>query len=164
LHAENVTVFPGAISDTTGKTRLFFVDGHIGDSRIYDPKDGHEQGVEVETLTIDDLLDRAGLDGTKLFIKLDVQGFEPQVLRGMRKTLAGAEDIILYTELTEDTLSAAGTSVANYVALIRELGFLPVDQKADLADIAWPSIEEIGQSKDWCFRYRPGSNSVQRVQ
>src|SRR5207248_2423763 len=56
-----------------------------------------DEGIEVPIATVDSL----GLHPD--FIKIDVEGYEPQVLRGARQTIKGSP-IILFEALNDDAL------------------------------------------------------------
>ena len=74
-----VTVHECALWDSTGERLRFSEDGST-------TAVGAEGALEVETATIDDVVARAGLERLD-FVKLDVEGAEPNVLRGAAETL-----------------------------------------------------------------------------
>jgi len=77
--------------------------------------------VEVPVLVIDDrLVDVA--PGRVAFVKIDVQGWECHVLRGMRATLARNPQAVLAIEIFPAGLQEAGASGAELAQLIRDLG------------------------------------------
>jgi FkbM family methyltransferase len=82
----------------------------------------------VRALRIDDLcIERAA------FCKLDVEGFEPQVIAGMMELIRRALPILV-TEANEYWLTRAGSSSAGYSALLRSLGYRLFDIDSDLAE------------------------------
>lgn len=106
----NITTVEAAASDAagtatinlaggsnTGSTSLHFDSGAVGTER-------------VETIIIDDYLERHGIDEIDL-IKIDVEGHELHVLQGMRRTLNVPADKApeLFVEVNENTLQSAGT-------------------------------------------------------
>ena len=56
------------------------------------------------------------------FIKVDVQGWELNVLRGMERTLAAADPVI-FLEFWPEGLRRAGSAPGEMFSLVRDLGF-----------------------------------------
>lgn len=86
-----------AAGSNTGSTSLHFESGAVGTE-------------QVETVPIDDFLEQHGIARIDL-LKIDVEGHELHVLRGMRKTLKAPADTApeLFVEVNENTLRSAGT-------------------------------------------------------
>ena len=85
------------------------------------------EGARVATL--DQLCAETGLARVDL-IKLDVDGAEPDVLRGAEVTLGrDAPDMVI--ELAPYALERAGESLAGYVGLLTEHGYRLFDQRTD---------------------------------
>lgn len=59
-----------------------------------------------------------------LFIKLDVEGFEPRAIRGLARTVANRRPAIM-TEINSEMLEAGGSSVLLFDAQMRDLGYKP---------------------------------------
>jgi FkbM family methyltransferase len=78
--------------------------------------------VEVDAITIDSLLD--GMPADRLAIKLDVEGYEARVLRGMHETLARTRQFIAIMEFDGDKLTRAATPPAEALALMLDLGLV----------------------------------------
>lgn len=91
-----VTIVGKAVSDTRGRTRMW-VDSPgsakntlsqkwVETLREDEHRFGHTlefgQGQEVETVTLEDLIASCG---TPFFVKIDVEGLEPSVIRGLRR-------------------------------------------------------------------------------
>jgi len=64
--------------------------------------------VRVPMVTIDGVMSRLGTIG-KTFFKIDTQGFELNVLKGMERTLAGPDDWVLKMEFGPHWLQSQGT-------------------------------------------------------
>ncbi|MBA2435798.1 MAG: FkbM family methyltransferase [Chthoniobacterales bacterium] len=65
------------------------------------------------------------------FLKVDVEGFETEVLRGATRLLRSGAIQFIYAEIIEQALLEAGSSVAEIDELLREFGFQPVIFSAD---------------------------------
>lgn len=75
---------------------------------------------EVPCVSLDELADR--LDGQVDFVKIDVEGWEPAVLRGARRMVAANPAINIVMEWSPGQMAGAGAGAAEVVALIRSLG------------------------------------------
>jgi FkbM family methyltransferase len=62
------------------------------------------------------------------FIKIDVQGFEKEVLRGMQKFLKSCNDVYVFIEWDEKHTNNAGSSLNELESLLTSNGFYPVEQ------------------------------------
>jgi FkbM family methyltransferase len=124
---EIVKAFKVVCSDVSGKVSVskvsnMFVVGHNGDS---------EQEL-VESVRLDDLI-----EDTIDFVKLDVEGHEPAVIRGMASILSRNHPIII-SEINEYWLrSCSRSSGAEYVRLLTSLGYDVFDVK----DLQYPLRE-----------------------
>ena len=90
--------------------------GTMSDIRL---SGGKQQTVEVDMTTIDDFLPP---DLTVDLVKIDVEGHEPMVMRGMEKTIARSPNIRIVTEFA-DSLLAHTLNPADFADYIRGLGF-----------------------------------------
>ena len=76
---DNVEVRPIALSDKTGKAKFYLATAHA-DSSLFEPEKFSE-AIEVEALRLDDLdIDVTGY--SRVVLKMDAEGFEPEVLQG----------------------------------------------------------------------------------
>jgi FkbM family methyltransferase len=122
----NVTTVAGAIGDVVGTGRPALHLHNVGDHSVAS-RGG--PGHEVPVTTVDVAL-AAVSAGAVRFVKVDVQGYEPHVLRGMRKTLERNPDAVLALEVFPQALRAAGSSARGLMEWLREAGmggweFLP---------------------------------------
>ncbi|MEZ0230858.1 MAG: FkbM family methyltransferase [Planctomycetota bacterium] len=120
-HLANVRLHQVAASDAKGTLTLYLSDANRGDHRT-SPAPEARRSFTVSATPIDDLLaHEPRID----FVKIDVQGAETIVLRGMKETLRRCERIGVLCELTPELLSRAGSSGEELLALFREPGLAP---------------------------------------
>jgi len=107
----------GAHDDTLTLTRARF---NSGDSRLSrheaSPASG---GLSVPVRPLDALLGGRPLD----FVKIDVQGWELEVFKGMRGQLAGSRPMRIYFEFWPAGLRPAGSDPAELLAFLRQHAF-----------------------------------------
>jgi FkbM family methyltransferase len=105
--AHNAMCIQKAASGESGILRLHVNRQNRGDNRLY-ANDLCDSSYEVEVATVDAVLEDCGVGPVDL-IKMDVQGFEGHVLRGMRQTIQRSDPLILLTEFWPFGLRSAGT-------------------------------------------------------
>jgi hypothetical protein len=71
---------------------------------------------------IDLVLDRCKIGG--LIFKIDVEGYEFRVLRGMEKTLGRASCFLGIIEVAADRLAAAGDSAPELISFLNRVGIV----------------------------------------
>lgn len=81
---KNVTAFPKAVADAVGARELFLNPENRGNSSFF-ASPSIKEHVEVPTIRLDDLCNK--LETPIDFVKIDVEGAELLVLRGMRSIL-----------------------------------------------------------------------------
>jgi FkbM family methyltransferase len=116
-----VTCLNVAASDICGTARLYRNHDNRGDNRLYNSELAGSF-CEVPVATVDSLMDKEGVAELNL-IKIDVQGFEAKVLRGMRRTLERSREIVLLSEFWPNGLLQAGDAPAEPLQLLASLGF-----------------------------------------
>jgi FkbM family methyltransferase len=115
--ATHVTVHDVALSDDTG-TGVLHVDPECERTSLV-PGRLDESEPTMTRIACGDAL----LRGPVELVKIDAEGAELAVLRGMAKTLAASPRAVLIVEFAPDVLRAAGHEPADLVAVIGELGF-----------------------------------------
>lgn len=115
---KNIELLPVALSDTQGSAQLFENwEVNRGGASLISQSDG-QKGVEVKMERLDDLFD----EGTKIdLVKIDVEGFEPQVMRGgmnwFKKQLP-----VFIIEVSEKREKETGPSPAEIWKLVQTIG------------------------------------------
>ena len=110
----NVRCFQVAVSDRDGPVLLYKCAGNEGDHRIY-PVAGR-RSTSVEAITLDRFLPLE-VPAPRV-VKIDIQGAEPQALRGMSRVIRASPELALFTEFWPEGLAAAGSSAEEYFSLL----------------------------------------------
>jgi FkbM family methyltransferase len=92
---QNVVLVQKAVSNKTGKGRLYLSKNNFGDHRIYD-SNSKRKFIEIETVRLDDYF--KDFDGKINFIKMDIQGAEPLALEGMAELLSRNRKLKILSE------------------------------------------------------------------
>ena len=118
---KNVFSFRLAASDTKQKLPLFISKDNRGDNRLYSTNQ-KRNSIIVECLTIDELLKDNKIENLDL-IKIDVQGYEPKVLKGMRNIVKSSKELILLSEFWPKGILQAGGNPKEFLGILRNMHF-----------------------------------------
>jgi FkbM family methyltransferase len=118
---ENAAVHQLALGDVAGSLKLRCSDWNFGDHQAYGSDDDREC-VEVPVATLDAVL---GAGGRCDVLKMDVQGFEPAVFRGMQALLRANAGIVVVSELWPLGMSRAGFACEEFLAGFTSMGLQP---------------------------------------
>jgi FkbM family methyltransferase len=120
-----IEVFGCALADREGSC-TFTLSKVLGWSSRFPnelAKTAIEETVEVKINSLDEMIARKEIciDANSLsFIKLDAEGSEPLILKGMKKLLADAKPI-LFIEVNYDSLAAANSSPEELQEILKDL-------------------------------------------
>lgn len=139
-----------AINKAAGDTKKRIVltrpkETNYGDSRIYNPGDSHESVYPIDMTDVDTLLDELNIEKEKIkFIKIDCQGAEPFILKGMQKTieaLTSGSSILL--EIWPAPWAHQNISVAEVFSYVKDkFDILNDDMKTPLT---WSELESLAE-------------------
>jgi len=119
LHPDvDVRIKHACMTDMPGWSRLA-VKADTGKSFVTD-----REGIAVDNLTLDDYVDAHYVPHVDL-MKLDVEGYEARVLRGMERQLSLGVVEAIYVEMISEHLSRAGTSASEVLRLLIDCGLTP---------------------------------------
>ena len=116
-----VIPLPKAAGDRECTMTLYRNLSNRGDNRLY-PSELPAEGTSVEVVRINSLTDELGLPSVDL-IKIDVQGFEGQVIAGMSRTLSRSKQLTVLLECWPEGLRNAGTDPRRLLDTIEEHGY-----------------------------------------
>lgn len=117
---KNVKVVPAAVSDYTGAGSLFISDSHSGDHRIYRSLDEKRKTKKIKTIDLDSYFKSKEKIN---FIKIDVQGAEELVFKGMKRLLERNKTTIILLEFWPEGLMKIGSSPRDFLKMIMDFGF-----------------------------------------
>lgn len=113
-----------ALLGPTDRAPVSFFELETGSS-VFDEESNVRRTVSIrETEMLDTVIEEAGLE-TVDFLKLDVQGYELEVLRGAKKTLPKVEAVLLEVSLIE--INKGAPLLAEVVAFMKENSFRVYD-------------------------------------
>lgn len=115
-HLSYVTAVPIALGDKSGTVVVKKFDPENYGSTTFEYSQNSSEGSQAAAL--DDLVEQYHLQNTD-FIKIDTEGFELSVLRGMSKLLA-KNTPVLWIEVTKNT-------IVGVMNILRPLGYVLVD-------------------------------------
>lgn len=125
----NVTIVQKAAGDKCGQSHLYLCDTNKADHRIYD-RTGTRKSVTIEMTTLDSLITEFGV-GSVDVLKIDAQGAEPLVLRGMREMLRRNPKIKILLEFWPWGISQAGGSPTKFLEEFIKEGFQIFELQGD---------------------------------
>jgi len=109
---KNAILYQKAVSEKSGKTKLYISNQCTGMHRIYPSKYCTEQTVDVETVRLDDIIEQAD------FVKMDVEASEYGVLKGMERLLKNVKVIIM--EFVPECILEYGKKPEEVLALLSD--------------------------------------------
>jgi FkbM family methyltransferase len=117
---KNVVIHKCALSDEVGTLSLKLTSSHSG-TATFGEVDDVLRTIPVKICVGDDLL----AEGPPVNVmKIDVEGFEMRVIKGLSRTL-NAHHPVLITELIDELLRRGGSSSAAIHELLNENGYIP---------------------------------------
>lgn len=116
----NVVLTNKAVSDYTGRTRLFLSEDNGGHHRICSSPE-ERKSIFVDTVTLDDFFKQKKVQIN--FIKMDIEGAEGRALEGMTQLLKKNRKVYLLTEFCPEVLELHGSSAKKYLNQLELLGF-----------------------------------------
>lgn len=116
--------FQLAVGEKEGVVQLWLNDRHHADHRVITAHFRSSRGtmphIAVPVTSIDRFL--ADRPGPVSLVKIDVQGFEPQVCRGMSATLEGNPDMSIVLEYAPGAMRELGFNPADVLEILRGRG------------------------------------------
>jgi len=126
---DRVTTLRVALSNQEGSAKMhLYSEGNevynsLGVTKSWLPEPP-ESSIDVDTMTMDYLLHKIP-DSTQCFVKIDVEGFQHQVLQGGFNRLRDMPNVAMMVEMNDLASQQCGTSSKDSFELLSECGFLP---------------------------------------
>ncbi len=114
----NMILHNKALGDAPGTLTLSYDSLNVGEaSLVNDSADGTRQHTEVDVVRLDDLQEQFG---QVALIKIDVEGFEPEVLRGATDLLRSQKPVVLF----EQNRAAFRNGRSEAASLLTDAGYV----------------------------------------
>jgi FkbM family methyltransferase len=123
-------VMEGALSNVSGTADIRLPVAHESGWASFTKTYDTSGTLAATTWRLDELT--AGQPGRISFIKIDVEGFEPQVIEGAAETLRAMHPFVL-CEFNDILLRDAGTSASELLRLFAGHGYRPSEECAELS-------------------------------
>lgn len=115
----NAIAVKKAVSSKSGKLGFYLSEEHRGDHRSYDPG-GKRKKITVSCVSIDEFAKKKIRPD---FIKIDVQGAEFQVMKGMSRTLDRSGGMVIVCEFYPSAMIRCGDSPTEFLEFLEGKGF-----------------------------------------
>jgi len=148
---KNIVPVNKALSDSSGTQMLFINLYKKGPSPFRMWSNSDEEYIPVEVITLDKYLKNKQVN----IIKIDVEGYECKIFRGMEKILSENPNLIIFSEYWPEGLRKSGSSPKEYLDIIERHDFkiIKIDEK--LEKINYNEALDINKSTNFIlFRER----------
>ncbi len=121
-----VRAMQAAVGAGEGEIELWVNEDHHGDHRVLtdafrESRPG-SRSIKVPLIAIDGYLEPEPMANVRL-VKIDVQGYELAVCRGMSKTLEASPDCVVALEYMPDAMTDLGYNPADLLQFFKDRGF-----------------------------------------
>jgi len=114
----NVELVPKGISNVNGITKLYLDKNNKGGHSLID-KIEERESIKIESIRLDDYLGDTKID----FIKIDIEGFESEAIKGMSELLQRTNNVKIMIEFNPYLLKKSGIEPIELLELLNDFGF-----------------------------------------
>ena len=132
----SVVVRPEALGAMTGSTLLYQYDEYTTGSTLQAESRDPIKQFDIEVRCLDETVIELGLFPT--IIKMDVEGWEGEVIQGAREVLSSPRPPILIAEVHEGVAVRGGSSTERWIRVLEDYGFSFLDLQGCYCGIGLP--------------------------
>ncbi len=149
--SKNIMTLNTALSDTSG-TRELYLEKYNKGHHSFAKNPHSKEVITVKTETLDEALKQFGSAKIDV-LKIDVEGAEPVVLRGMKETIRQSPNMIIFTEVYPRSMAKMGESAEAYLSELASLGFSlsVIDEEAE-------AVTPIGDIREFIASFPRGES------
>ncbi|MDX8289435.1 FkbM family methyltransferase [Metabacillus indicus] len=131
-NSSQIRIIHAFASDKDGEEKEFFVDNHWSgtSSASYKPSHSMIDQVSVKAMTVDSLFKNDLKEKTVLF-KIDVEGYEAFVLKGMKRLFEESRCVLGFIEFNSEYFGKSGVDVKEFFAYLNRYFTIYVYQDND---------------------------------
>ncbi len=115
------TCLQAAASSKSGRVQFYKSEASDNGSMLPHPSSETLARIEVDAVCLDDVISRE--KPQRLFIKMDTDGHELEVLRGLVRTMDACDDMTILLEMNPKMMRLAGTSAGEIIGFLSDRGF-----------------------------------------
>ncbi|MFH1309186.1 MAG: FkbM family methyltransferase [Candidatus Omnitrophota bacterium] len=153
-HITQVNAFQCAVGDKKERRELYLPNHIYLHSPSLIPSNGSFTSVKVEVCCLDSHPSLQSVPAIDL-MKVDVEGFEPNVFRGMSKLLREGYVKYLMCEFNSGWLEPNGSSCEELLTIIKDMGFVVHKEDAKVTSVGDKGL--IYQCQDVLFKHKSTS-------
>jgi FkbM family methyltransferase len=117
-----IDVSPLALATGSGSVKFFLAKGLGSSSAVKAVQQIDAEETAIQTVSLDELVDQGSVAGPIRLVKIDVEGYELDAIRGMAKVLKDHRPVMV-VEVNKEMLHARGESPASLFALLTSLDY-----------------------------------------
>lgn len=117
-----IDVSPFALATGRGSVKFFLAKGLGSSSAVKSVQQLDAEETAIQTVSLDELVDQGSVAGPIRVVKIDVEGYELDAIRGMAKVLREHRPVMV-VEVNQEMLHARGESPASLFALLTSLDY-----------------------------------------
>jgi FkbM family methyltransferase len=146
---EKIKVIHSLLGSTSGENQTFYVDkkwsGRSTALVNHGFKDFYK--IEIPTVSLDDLVEDENYLSKGVLFKIDVEGYEPFVLEGMKKIISNSKWSVGIIEFNLSFFNKVDFSIERYISTINENFEVALIDENSINKISNFSIEELKKSE-----------------
>lgn len=164
----NVTVVEAAVSDRIGKDTLHLSPDACSEHSLLDLDfqynlEPQQNEIEVQTLTVDDYLEKNVGDFKVDFIKMDIEGSESRAIKGMQKVLEKNKHLILMTEFWPNGFKEDNRDPRDFLEMLDKLNFKIYNIDSLEQKVVPVTVDEMMEIAYFRSKNIPKENKVMQV-
>ncbi|WP_099361251.1 FkbM family methyltransferase [Fredinandcohnia onubensis] len=146
VNRDQINIIHAFAGENENQDQAFFIDTHWSgtSSGVQISEKNTIEKTEVPAITVDSLFSQETLENHRLLFKIDVEGYEYSVLKGMINLLKNCREIMGIVEFDSRYLEKAGVNLDSYLTFLAnyfEIKFYNEDNK--LKKLTTPSISAL---------------------
>lgn len=144
---DQMNIIQAFASDRSKGEQIFYVDTHWSgtSSASHEPQHKMVEATTVQTISIDDLLEQSVGFNDRLLFKIDVEGFEAYVIKGMERIVERVENAIGFMEFDSYYIQKSGVNVDKFLEKLQKdftISFYSHDQAViQLPDLSLEKLQ-----------------------
>jgi len=154
---EKIQAIQAIVGDQDGELELWLNDDHPADHRVATDALKAERATSdkitsVRSVRIDTYAKKHNIVDDISFVKVDVQGYETQVLKGMQCVLQRNHDVILALEYSPREMSALGFDSEEILDILDSHGFrsYQIENGQKLVNLNLGALSTVSDQRGYC--------------